>query len=454
MQRRSFIKLMATNAVALGAASTLSACKLKGGGSSNSIQPNMRFINLALGQPTLNISLSVPSSFSTLPFQQNSGYQSVNWSGSQTVTLSDANNNTLSTFTLAPNQSAHYTTYVYNTSAGVQHYTEQTDAYTVDSGKFVVRTFATTTIGSASGATPSTFDVYLTGANDDITPTGYAPTVSGTSGAPTAYSVEQTAGSFRIRVTQASTKNVVFDSGSTNLIAFNSQGAYTILLYSVGSAWLPTLMLVQPTSDTVTILNNSLARIRVLQGTPDVTLSRFSVDSTKILVNAAFGTSTTYQQQPAGAHSLVFGDDTAGQGVPFCTVPAASSTLVGGTDYTVISSGLKAAATGLIFSDLYQPSPVADLKVRFVNATQDQASVDVILNNSPLTGVTGLKAGNASANQDLNGAIDNKVAFVIGGTVTQLGAQLDMGTLSAGGQYTVALIGANGNYQTVMLQPS
>jgi hypothetical protein len=338
-------------------------------------------------------------------------------------------------------QKTHNTTYLYPGASGVQHFALQDDTPTVSSGKFILR-------GFVASSSMGPYDIYLTDAAHDVltTPTTTATTTTGftvitniASNTFTAYSAEQTAGTMRVRVMTAGTLNVVFDAS----VSFNSGGAYTMVMYSVGSAVLPTVMLVQPNSDNVQVIANTLARIRVVQGASPATTgttSTVNLDGTVLYQAVPFGGVSDYSAKTAGSRSLTLGIN----GGTYATV---TGNFVGGHDYTVYFSGTQGNAVGFVLED--NGLPTSAPKVRFVNATTDQTA-DVLVSYVPK--ITGLLPGKDAMATDLS-ATTLPISFVSTGTTTELGSFGTTGvTLASGGDYSIAFLGGGGTYTAVQFK--
>ncbi|GAB3268056.1 hypothetical protein GCM10027296_47050 [Chitinimonas naiadis] len=421
---------MASLGLALGmlGAVGLTACNgLKSG--DDSIHANLRFVNLMTDQATVNVLFSDTTKFSGLAFEQSSSYQDNEW-GSYTVNINSASNVLLGTFTLSPAQKSHSTTYLYGTAIGMKYATFTDEAYSVSSGKFVVRTLL------AADNLPG-YDLYVTGTGDDLS--SLSPTVYAyAAGSMSAYSSETATGTYRIRLTLSGTKTVVFDSSLT----FDNS-ANTLVLHTLGSSQLPTVMLIKPDDGSAKIVPNTLSRLRVVQGSPDVTGTRVSLDGTAAYQSVPFGGVTNYVIQPAGTHALTFSNESTGS-----AFINQQQTFQPGRDYTLFSSGLSGAASGLVFEDSNLAVSSSRVRGRFINATSDQPLVDAVVNYQPL--LSNLAAGSRSAAIDLD-VLSYPITYNASSNGAAL-AQLTTDTLVAGGAYNFALVGAANSYKAVVFK--
>ncbi|HEY9104618.1 DUF4397 domain-containing protein [Chitinimonas sp.] len=429
MQGRSTLASLGLAMLGLATLGLAGCNGLKSG--DDSIHANLRFVNLMTDQATVSVLLDDATQLSSLPFEQSSSYQDNAWAASYTIKINNASNALLGSFTLAPAQKSHTTTYLYGSAVGMKYASFTDEAYTVSSGKFVVRTLLAA--DNLSG-----FDLYVTGASDDLsnlTPTVYAYAA----GSMSAYSSETASGSYRVRLTLSGTKTVVFDTTMT----FDSATATTLVLHTLGSSQLPTVMRIKPDDGSAVIVPNTLARLRVVQGSPDVSGSRISLDGTAAYQAVPFAGVTNYVIQSAGTHTLNFSNESTG-----AAFISQSQTFQPGRDYTVFSSGLSSAATALVFEDSNLAVSSSRARGRFVNATPDQASVDAVVNYQPL--LSNIAAGNRSASVDLD-ALSYPVTFNASSNGAAL-AQLTTDTLVAGGAYTFALVGAANSYKAVVFK--
>ena len=493
MQRRSFMKLMATSAAGVGAAGVVSGCKLKGN-SGNNIRPYVRMISVATGQKftttiyngsttgsVLNNSITLDTTSTGTPNGAFSEYQQVDWEGGYVISLLPPGTSTsnptgvLGGASLSPAQGSHYTGYAYlsptssTSSYALNCSIVNDDAPTVSSGQYVIRMLNTV----SNPATSIAYDLYLTtggttssslpvGSNSDLA--GTSATVSGSGygvGVVSNYSTGANAGTFRLRLTKATTQTVVFDSD--NVVLANG-GAYTLVTYSLGSALLPTVMLVTPSGDPV-ILTNNLTRIRVVQGSSDIV----NVTSQIVIGTGAaqttegsftFGNTSLYSIQPAGKVPVTF---TVNNGAtsPYLTVN--NQSFIGGQDYVVYSVGASSpAGTANYLAMIDNNLPVASASysvVTYANATPvndpQASSVDYTLDGTQST--SPVATGAAATATQVSAQTDHVVKFLDHTHNHSPLAQVDVGTVIAGGIYTVALIGTgnstlNGTFSAVSIR--
>lgn len=421
-----FSRLFATLLVGLLSVTVLSGCNSK----STNKNANVRFVNLMSDQAKISVTLNDTATVSDLAFQAISTYQE-RPSATYTSKITGATGTTLLTPSLALGQQ-HFTVYVYGTAAAPKYTVINDEPLVVNTGKYTVRTL----LGSTN--LPA-FDLYISSAAADLST--LSPAVyGGAVAAATAYATEADSGTFRIRLTLSGTKDVVFDSTQT----FDAKSANSLVFFSQGSAQLPTVLFMHPEDGNTKVVANTLSRLRIVQGSPDVSGTRVSIDGKNTFQSLPFGASTGYITVSSGARALAFTNESSG-----ATFAAASQTLSPGHDYTLITKGLAAAATQLLFEENSTGSSTsARPSVRFINAASDQAAIDVVFNYQAL--LSGLAAGSRSTAQDFD-AVAYPLSYyssVGGGPLVQQTTDV----LATGGMYSFALIGATNNYKAVMFR--
>jgi hypothetical protein len=425
----------------------------------------------------LNNSITLDTTATGTPNGAFSEYAQIDWEGTYAVELLPPGSSNVSAAygaaTVSPAQGSHYTGYVYlapgassTTTLACAVYND--DPQTVSSGQYTIRMLNTmaTGVNSATG-----FDLYLTtagtlsasspaGSNSDLT-SSVTPILSSPAGM-TAYTTAASSGSFRLRLTEKGTQKVVFD---TDNVTLSSGAAYTLVTYSLGSAVLPTVMLVTPSGDPV-VLTNSLTRIRFVQGSTDVT-GIGSAPTATVLINGAakalttFGAATQYFIVPTTPQPQISVVASNSPTSPYVSIT--SQNFVGGQDYavyTTLPSTTKSAPNSLVLLDNnLPPANGGEAGVVFVNATASgdalAGSVDVTVDSSYLSSFPSMSSATpitsgATTPSLLATAADHKILFLNYNSKTVLVSSFDIGTLVAGGLYSVALIGSSSTTQDFM----
>ena len=428
IRKNSINRFLRTGLIGLVTASFLAGCNV--GSKTENTMANVRFVNLMTDQPTLTIKLDGTAMASDLQYQSLSDYKTMNLDTYSAV-VSGATGTTLSTADLALGQ-VKSTVVFYGNASTMSSLKLTEDSTALTTGKFVVRTLrlASNLVG---------MDLYVTETGADIS--GLSPTsYSAASGAAASYSGELTAGAWRVRLTTSGTKNVVFDTTLTF-----AAGTYnTLALHSLGSAQLPTVLWLQPADGSAKVLANTLARIRVVQATPDVTSSRVTLDDKSIFLSLPYAGVTNYIVTAAGSPTVSYLDQNKSSVFASSVAP-----LLAGHDYTIYSSGVAVAAKVVIYEEnSNDKTSTSGVRGQFVNASSDQAAIDVVANYQPL--VSGLSMGKRSAWQNLTASVYPLSYYAnTGGTVL---VEQSTDELVAGGDYAFALIGTVGAYRAIAYQ--
>lgn len=421
----SIARPAALAAALLFVVSALSGCS--GSGSASNEKAHIRFVNLVVDQATLGVTLDDKAAASAVAFQGATDYVDFASDTYDAEVIGSAGS-VLSTYSAALGQK-HYTTYYYGVGAALGLVTIDDEPFTVSDGKFVVRAML------LSPVLPG-FDVYLTTADTDLStvnPTLYA-TASGSAGS---YTSEMTSGTWRLRLTPSGAKTVVFDTTQE----FAAKSVTTLAIHSVGSAQLPTVLrMPQAEGGTPVLLPSTLARVRAVFGTPDATASRLTVDGATTFQSVPFGGITNFVAVTAGSKTIaVAADGAAG------SYASLTTTLVPGHDYTLVTRGQTAAAGLLAFDEnATEATATGTANARFVNATLDQAAVDVVVNYQAL--LSALGAGNRSTMQALTATSYPLSYYASNGSLL---ATQTTDELVAGGDYRFLLVGAAGQYLAV-----
>ena len=404
----SIARPAALAAALLFVVSALSGCS--GSGSASNEKAHIRFVNLVVDQATLGVTLDDKAAASAVAFQGATDYVDFASDTYDAEVIGSAGS-VLSTYSAALGQK-HYTTYYYGVGAALGLVTVDDEPFTVSDGKFVVRALL------LSPVLPG-FDVYLTTADTDLStvnPTLYA-TASGSAGS---YTSEMTSGTWRLRLTPSGAKTVVFDTTQE----FAAKSVTTLAIHSVGSAQLPTVLRMPQAEG----------------GTPDATASRLTVDGATTFQSVPFGGITNFVAVTAGSKTIaVAADGAAG------SYASLTTTLVPGHDYTLVTRGQTAAAGLLVFDEnATEATATGTANARFVNATLDQAAVDVVVNYQAL--LSALGAGNRSTMQALTATSYPLSYYASNGSLL---ATQTTDELVAGGDYRFLLVGAAGQYLAV-----
>ncbi|HXX84998.1 MAG TPA: DUF4397 domain-containing protein [Casimicrobiaceae bacterium] len=305
------------------------------------------------------------------------------------------------------------------------------------SGMFAVRL-----LNAAAGA--GALDLYITAPGADLTNT--APTIGNvTYGTLTAFFAENTAVSFEIRFTQVGTKTVIFDTAPRG---FAEHSGTTIVAYSKGSGSLVNVALLnEDSTGTGTILDNLLARYKIINVSQVPSPLNVFVDGSLQLSNIPYTGVSNYQQTSTGTRTFTV----QAQATPGANLLTLTPNLSAATDTSIPLVGPAGALVGVVLNDNNQPPAAGSAGVRFVNTSADIASVDVYVNFSKQ--VSALTSNTASSYINLTAAAVSGTAyefnFNVAGTTTPV---LSMPSVLLTGPhiYTVYLAGPAASLQGVV----
>ena len=422
-------RLLANTSIAVIASLVLAACNV-GSGASNT-KASIRFVNLMTDQSSLSVKVNGTARASDLGYATASAYSEID-SGTFETIASGNTGVTLRSEDVGYTQ-ASSTVYYYGNASSVGSLKVIEDTAMLTSGKFRVRTLRLAPNLAA-------LDLYVTEAGTDlnsVTATSAAAAVASAS----SYGAETSAGAYRVRLALAGTKEVVFDT----TLSFSSGTYNTLVLYSLGSAQLPTVLWMQTADGTAKQLPNTLARVRVVQATPDVATTRVALGDTAVFQSLPFGGVTNYLLTAAGSRNIEFRDQD--RSVAYISSPLS---LQAGHDYTAYALGKSAAARVAVFDENGSDrTSTTTVRAQFINASADQSAIDVVLDYVPVASAVGF--GNRSAWNVINaGAYSLGFYPSSGGSLlAQRVTTSDDTALDTGASYGFALLGDAGNHRIV-----
>ncbi|MBI3368239.1 MAG: DUF4397 domain-containing protein, partial [Burkholderiales bacterium] len=229
----------------------LSACG-GGGGSSDSGSAKVRMLNASTGYSSLDLYIDDGKKNAAIAYGAVGEYASIGTSSVSTVVTASGNTSALASASRSFTKDTAYTLVAYGWQGGMKTALLQEDITAADSGKAKLQVF-----NSAIDA--GNIDVYLTGTDDDL---GNASAVaSAVAGASLSGYSSVTSGTYRLRVTGAGDKtDLRLDLPGVTLA---STGVATLIVTpGVGGVLTHAVLVAQ--QGTTTVLNNPLARARVL----------------------------------------------------------------------------------------------------------------------------------------------------------------------------------------------
>ncbi len=405
--------------VALIASIFLGACS-----SSDHDRTNLRVLHASPDAPAVDILLDGNKIVSNAPFKAATAFNRID-SGKRNIKVNAAGTSTTvidATPTLLKDR--FYTVIAANNLAAIEPIVIDEDGIAPAAGKLKVR------VVHGAPKAPNV-DVYVTAPADDIAPAGVAPTLSNVPFKTVSSTLEVDAATYRIRVTPAGAKTVVFDSGSVPLAA----GANLILVaveQNIGTSPISLIGLTRDPATPKIEIADINAQIRVMHASPDAPAVDVLVDNAVALANVAYPANSDYLPIAAGPHNLKVN----AAGTP-TTVINATPTLDATKAYSVYAVNFLANIEPLVVVDNLAPPDAGKAKIRVIHGSPNAPAVDVLANNAVVVPNVSFKAASDYLSV-APGAYNFKINLA--GTATTA-TQADV-TLAAGKIYTAIAIGS------------
>ncbi len=385
---------------------------------------SVRMINLAPESGALNVLLNTESSNwqSNVAYKASTEYKTIA-NGSQRVRISNASGTIVDT-TIGFTGQRKQLMVVYGGQSSIGVGVLQNDIPTSSAGNSKLRVVSYA-VGLAA------FDVYLTTATEDYR--AVEPKLRNVTGGI----VEVPAGTYTVRLTSASTKDLVFETPAR---AFEDRKYYNLGLFNEGSGALANAFLVTQDDDAAPqLLTSTITRIRAvnaLPGTVNVFIGPISSSTaTPAFTNIPFGGISSYTRTAAGGISVFF------LGTTGDITRALEGTFEGGRDYSVFLSVRLSGGTTIAFRVLdttLPPSP-GKARVRLVNATNVPENLALSLSFTPTT--PGVGPSSASNYIEVTPGAGTPVTITQGADATPL-LSLAGTDLTAGSTYTFVVSGS------------
>ena len=421
------MKRILTCVLAVLAMALAAACH-NSGSDQNSTQA--RFVNAVIDSDPLDFLIDDSVKSAAVAVGSTSSFSEFS-SGTHDVKLRSQSGTVVLDKSLGFSSGTHYTIIAFGKRASINTAMLTDDIGGPSSGHFKVRF-----VGLSPDVGP--VDVYF--ATGDIS--SIAPAQAGVAFSATTDYVEVTPGNFNVIFTLAGTKDIIFQSSSTQ--SFTDGGIYTIGVFpTFGGKLANALLLVN--NGAATFLTNPLARLKAVNGIPDSTLINFKANGTTLLSSVPFIGSSTYVTTASGQRTLQI----EASSVPGTIIASASVTLSPALDYTMLALGSIAQPRLAVLTDDNTVPPTGFAKIRFVNATNGVGNVDVLLDFA--SQATGIAPGTASAYSSVAPKLDYTISFTTPGGVTQL-ASLTPVELDANAVYSAYLFGASGSLQAKLVR--
>jgi hypothetical protein len=356
MKRREMLKL--------AGASTLVAA-LPGCGGEDEGELNIRLLNLLAGGGDVTLRLDGENKTSA-GFETASGYFGADEDTYTTEFISNASGAALYSASNSFSKDVYYTLTCVGVD-GSSSYAAFVDNEERPSDNVVkVRMSNLVTNGLA-------YDLYLTGATADLNAASATLGNIGV-GSTTGYA-EPSSGGYRIRITKAGTREVVYDS--VGAFDFSSREAITLILYAVGSSELVNCFALfnKDNPGRSTVITNGLSRVRLVNGTDLADRLRVTASGTSIFNGVPADAASSHQSLGAGAKDFSISTQ-AGAAV----VQSYAGTLAAGRDHTLIVIGAGGSYTAVLTQETNTRPRSGYTKIKVTNAARDGATADLSVN--------------------------------------------------------------------------
>jgi hypothetical protein len=393
---------------------------------------NMRTLNAVADAEPLDVLVDSDVKFSAVPANTVTGYANFDSGTRDLQARSSTNQSILLDKQVSFGSDATGTLLLYGHRSTMQASFVQDDTTAPSSGHARVRA-----IGLAPDAGP--VDVYLTPTDINAGP----PILTSVSFGNTSGVTEIPAGNYKIIVTTAGTQEILL-SGSTTVSVGNGDNDTIAIMPTLGGKLVNAAFLQQGLNGTAVVVSNPLARLKAVNGLTDTTVN-VKLDGSTVLSNVPFAASSTYLTTSSGSHTV----SVEPVNVPGNTIASVSSTLTAGRDYTAVTAGTGASARMALLTDDNSVPNSGFVKIRFVNALADSATVDVLLNFAQQA--TSIPSIGASSYFQVAAGTNYTISFTTPGGITVI-ASLTNVELDAGNVYTAYLFGTSGSAQVRLVR--
>ncbi|TMH12334.1 MAG: DUF4397 domain-containing protein [Betaproteobacteria bacterium] len=388
----------------------------------------LRIVNLIPdASGPLNVTIDGHNFVSGLNFEGVTQYQQID-SGTRAIQVSVAGGaSNIITTSLSFTGITNYTLIIYGPVAAATNAVISDATIDPGAGNFNLRA-----INAATGV--AAVDVYVTapGANLDAA----APNIAGVSLSAASAFVTLPAGNVEIRITPASTKEVIYDSAARSLAEHSNVEA---LIYTRTSGRLVGVTLLNiDSTGTSSTSPNLLAQFKVINGSSVPSPLNVFVNQNLLLSNIPFAGASSYQRTFAGSPTLSI-EATATPGAALLTL---MPTFGPGTDSSILLTGPAGALQALVLSDNNLPPVSNRARVRLVNGSTDVSALDVYVNFSKLVSSLAMNAAMSGLEfvADPVAGTTYEFDFNVAGT-SQSSLKMPGVALFGGKTYTIYVVG-------------
>jgi hypothetical protein len=217
------------------------------------------------------------------------------------------------------------------------------------------------------------YDLYLTSASADLN--SASANISNVGVGTTTGYTEPSSGNYRVRITKAGTREVVYDS--INAFDFSSRAVITLILYAVGSSELVNCFALfnKDDPDRSTVITNGLSRVRLVNGTDLTDRLNTSANGTSIFSGVPTETASSHQVLNAGSQDFNITTQTG-----TVLIQSLVGTLNAGQDNTLIVTGAAGAYAAILVPETNTRPLAGNTKIKVTNAVRDGATANVSVN--------------------------------------------------------------------------
>lgn len=393
--------------------------------------PQLRAVHLSPDAPAVDVSVNGQVVLQDVMYRQASGFLRVGTGHNNIKVLAANSNNAVIDATLDLIVDTKYTVIASDVLAKIA------PIVIVDSVGKPTAGFAGLTVVHGAASAPSV-DIYLSAPDANFP---YIPaTLQGVSFTENSGELEVASGNYRVRVTAAGNKDVLYDSGTLAL----ADGVEYIVIAAdnndAGAAPIGLTILTDLPSTPFINVKDVRSRFRVVHASADAPNVDVLVDNSLLpsLTNVPFGVGSAYLNVPPNTYNVKVA--ATGSKAP---VIEANLLLETGVDYTIAAINPLASIKPLVLVDDNSAPAVGSAKLRLVHASPSAGLVDIYLT------APGVDISNTSFNPNISNvafeantgylelaAGNYQVRIALAGTKT---VAIDTGTLAlASGQIRTA----------------
>lgn len=292
-------------------------------------------------------------------------------------------------------------------------------------------------INAAYGS--NAIDIYVTTPGVDLATV--SPSFSAITATNSSSALQLSAGALQVRLTLSGSLVPIYDSGP---LPFEAQASNTLVIYTIGSAFLPQLMFLENGGqDRQQVIPNTLASMRTVNGAFQTGAIDVLVDGQKVSDDVPYGEAATNQFVTAGARTVTY----EASATPGATIATLQRTFTSATDSSVLVYGYAGAVQAVAFDDDNRVPIEGQARLRFINGSSDDAAYDVYIGDA--RAVAALAPRAASVYFSLQG--DNyTITFRNPATGAIVATIADAG-IPSGGVLTAYCVGIAADLDTILV---